>query len=87
MKKVYIHGLGQTSESWDMVFTHLGNSGDNVCPNLPELVQGKEVTYNTLYTAFTMACNAIEEPISLCSLSLGSVLALNYAIEYPEKVK
>ena len=87
MKKVYIHGLGQTSESWDTVFTHLGNIGDNVCPNLADLVHDKELTYNTLYTAFAMACNEIEEPISLCSLSLGSVLALNYAIEYPEKVK
>ena len=87
MKKVYIHGLGQTAESWDMVLTHLGNSGDQVCLNLAELVQDKEVTYHTLYTAFAMVCNAIEEPISLCSLSLGSVLALNYAIEYPEKVE
>ena len=87
MKKIYIHGLGQTSKSWDIVFSHLGTSGDNVCSNLAELVHDKEVTYNTLYTAFAMLCNAMEEPISLCSLSFGRVLALNYAIEYPEKVK
>lgn len=87
MKRVYIHGLGQTSDSWKKVVAQLAPSECSVCPNLAELVKGTEITYQNLYSAFSAMCNAIEEPISLCGLSLGGVLALNYAIEYPTKVK
>lgn len=32
-------------------------------------------------------CDEIEEDLCLCGLSLGGVLALNYAIEHPGKIK
>lgn len=32
-------------------------------------------------------CDKFDEPIDWCGLSLGGVLALNYAIERPDKVK
>ena len=53
--------------------------------NLPDLVHSKEVTYDNLYAAFSDYCNQYDEPIDLCGLSLGGVLALNYAIQYPKK--
>ena len=49
--------------------------------------QRKVATYSALYSAFSEMCNAENEDIILCGLSLGSVLALNYAIDYPKKVK
>ena len=58
-----------------------------MCPNLPDLVHSKEVTYDNLYAAFSDYCNQYDEPIDLCGLSLGGVLALNYAIQYPKKVR
>lgn len=87
MKQIYIHGLGQTSDSWNKVIEQLENVEHNICPDLAELVQGQEITYQNLYDAFSAMCDAVEGDISLCGLSLGGILALNYAIEHSEKVK
>ena len=87
MKQIYIHGLGQTPEGWSKVINSLGSVESKMCLDLAKLVQGRELTYQNLYSAFSVVCDAIEEPISLCGLSLGGVLALNYVIEHPEKVK
>lgn len=39
-----------------------------------------------MYAAFCDFCNGFSEPLNLCGLSLGAVLALNYAIDFPQKV-
>lgn len=87
MKQIYIHGLGQTPESWDTVIMQMNTAEDSICPNLAEMVKGKETSYQNLYSAFAALCNETDEPLVLCGLSLGGVLALNYAIDYPEKVE
>ena len=51
------------------------------------MIKGKVATYSTLYSAFSEMCSEENEDIILCGLSLGGVLALNYAIDYPQKVK
>lgn len=86
MKKIYVHGLGQTPASWDKTILQLGSDSQSICPNLVELVRDEEVNYKNLYRAFVNVCNEIEGAIDLCGLSLGGVLALNYAIDYPQKV-
>lgn len=86
MKQIFVHGLGQTSESWDKTIIHLNNKDHIVCPNLADLVQTGEVSYKRLYLAFAELCNKLGKPIALCGLSLGGVLALNYAIDYPDRV-
>lgn len=86
MKKIFIHGLGQTPASWEKVIENLSTTDECICPNLSDILNGNEVTYENLYMAFSDVCNQIEGTIELCGLSLGSVLALNYAINYPEKV-
>ena len=87
MKQIYVHGLGQTSDSWTKTIDILQTTDYSLCPNLPDLVHSKEVTYDNLYAAFSDYCNQYDEPIDLCGLSLGGVLALNYAIQYPKKVR
>ena len=87
VKQIYVHGLGQTPDSWNKTITQLKADEYSVCPNLAEIVQGNEVTYENLYAAFSDICNKNDEPVELCGLSLGGVLALNYAIEYPKKIK
>ena len=87
MKQIYVHGLGQTPDSWEKTIMQLKAVEYSVCPNLAELSQGNEATYRNLYAAFSSACSKLNEPIDLCGLSLGGVLALNYAVEHPEKVK
>ena len=86
MPAIFVHGLGQTSEAWNEVISRLPNSGQNICPNLPELIWGSEASYQNLYRAFAKFCNAMDGRVDLCGLSLGGVLALNYTIDYPEKV-
>ena len=87
MKQIYLHGLGQNPDSWSKVIEQLEAAEHSKCPDLSELVQGQDTTYQNLYAAFSAMCDEIEEDICLCGLSLGGVLALNYAIEHPEKIK
>lgn len=86
MKRIYVHGLGQTPDSWEKTIACLPAAEDSVCLDLAALARGSEVSYDKLYAAFADACRAHEEPVSLCGLSLGGVLALNYAVEFPERV-
>ena len=87
MKRIYIHGLGQTAHSWDKVIEASDNRDGIVCPDLPGLIGDKEPTYENLYAAFSKMCDAKDEELILCGLSLGGVLALNYAVEHVKKVK
>ena len=87
MKQIYLHGLGQNPDSWSKVIEQLEAAEHSMCPDLSELVQGQDTTYQNLYAAFSAMCDEIEEDLCLCGLSLGGVLALNYAIEHPEKIK
>ena len=49
MKQIYVHGLGQTSDSWTKTIDILQTTDYSLCPNLPDLVHSKEVTYDNLY--------------------------------------
>ena len=86
MRRVFLHGLGQTSEGWREAIVKLQTAKHCICPDLANILQGKEATYQNLYEAVSAICDQTEEQIDLCGLSLGGVLALNYAIERPEKV-
>lgn len=86
MKQIYLHGLGQTPDSWKKTIAQLKTAECSVCPDLAKMLQGKEVTYTNLYNAFAADCDKLNEPLNLCGLSLGGVLALNYAVQHPEKV-
>ena len=50
-------------------------------------MKGQEASYQNLYAAFSRQCQQTAGKVTLCGLSLGAVLALNYAIDHPEKVK
>ena len=82
MKYIYLHGLGQNAASWNKVIGAAKAPELSVCPDLAEMVKGKAATYSSLYSAFSEMCNAENEDIILCGLSLGGVLALNYAIHF-----
>ena len=86
MRQVYIHGLGQTASSWEPVLHLLGAPESSVCPDLAKLVSTEKAIYPALYHAFARLCDGLEEPLMLCGLSLGGVLALHYTVEHPERV-
>ena len=85
--KILIHGSGHKADSWNKVITYMNNDKDILCPNLSEILNGKEASYDNLYSSFVEYCNKIDGKIDLCGLSLGGILALNYAIDYPNKVE
>ena len=84
MENILIHGLGQDEKSWNKVIKELKNI-KVVSPNLFSLVQEK-MNYKNLYRAFSVYCNKNKDKLNLCGLSLGGILALEYAKQYPEKV-
>lgn len=87
MTYVFIHGLGQTSSSWDKVIAHLPTDIQIYRPCLSALVKDKQITYQNLYKAFENECNRMEMPLCLCGISLGAILALQYTLNNPKKVK
>ena len=87
MEYVFIHGLGQNATSWNQTVSYLAKYRHINCPDLSALLHQKEVTYNNLYSSFIKYCERMDKPLHLCGLSLGGILALNYAIDYPEKVE
>lgn len=90
MKKILIHGSGHKANSWNKTLSYIeenGNKNDTVCPDLSSILKGKEASYTNLYSSFIEYCNKIDGRIQLCGLSLGGILALNYAIDFPDKVK
>ncbi len=86
MKYLYLHGLGQKPDSWNRVIKETKVSESSVNLSLTEMLEGKSATYKELYSAFSSECDKENDGIVLCGLSLGAVLALNYAIDHPDKV-
>lgn len=85
MTKILVHGSGHQAESWDKTVAHMKDSGSVLCPNLPSLLQGQEASYGNLYASFSDHCGKLQGKLHLCGLSLGGILALNYALDHPEK--
>lgn len=86
MKHILIHGLGQKASSWNETISYMTGQDTIICPELSLFIKEKDASYSNLYTAFSEYCNNISGPLNLCGLSLGAVLALNYAIDNPKKV-
>lgn len=86
MKYIFLHGMGQNGSSWDKTVSFLSDFCESVCPELSDFFTAGSCHYSELYAAFCDYCNQFSEPINLCGLSLGAVLALNYAIDFPQKV-
>ena len=85
--KIFVHGSGHKATSWEKTISYMTNNEDIVCPNLSSILEGKEASYENLYSSFVKYCNQIDGEIHLCGISLGGILALNYALDFPQKVK
>lgn len=87
MKYLFLHGLGQTASSWDRVLDTLDCGADISHPELSDFLQDGPCSYAALYKAFSAYCGGIAGPVCLCGLSLGGILAMQYAMEHPGKVQ
>ena len=87
MKHILIHGLGQNKSSWKAVDYELKRKGiETTAPNLYSMLDHAEPDYIALFNKFSDYCNAFEGKLNLCGLSLGGILAIDYAKKFPDKV-
>lgn len=83
---IFLHGLGQTAASWDKVFSVL-RIQDPICPDLFSMLEGQDMNYPNLFRQFEKNCNEYHGKVNICGISLGAVIALNYAAEHLQKVQ
>lgn len=87
MRQIFVHGLGQNPASWEKTIENMTVQSDFGCPDLAELLKNEDTNYRNLYAAFSEYCDSFSEPLAICGLSLGGILALHYGIEHPQKVQ
>jgi len=87
MTYILVHGSGHKVTSWNETIAYMESDKEILCPNLSLILNGKQANYTNLYSSFAEYCNKTNGQINLCGLSLGGILALNYALDFPEKVK
>ncbi len=85
MTYIFAHGMGQTGEDWRETLSCMGIANGVECPDLRKITEG-EICYKNLRRGFFGYCNGFTEKINLCGLSLGGMLAIDYAVNFPEKV-
>ena len=85
--KIFVHGSGHKAASWEKTISYITDSEGIVCPNLSSILEGKEASYENLYSSFVKYCSEMDGQIHLCGLSLGGILTLNFALDFPQKVK
>lgn len=84
MKTVLLHGLGQTAQDWKEVVYQLSTSYVE-CPELFSLT-GNEISYSRVLVELERQYSNVTEPIRICGLSLGALLALDFTIRHGNKV-
>lgn len=84
MKTVLLHGLGQTAQDWDAVIQQVSLKEID-SPELFTLPEGN-LTYSAILAGLEKRYEDEKEPFGICGLSLGAMLALDYAIRHKNKV-
>ena len=84
MKTVLLHGLGQTAQDWKEVVQQLSIS-DVDCPELFSSTED-EISYLKILGDLEQRYSEVKEPLRICGLSLGALLAIDFAIRHEEKV-
>ena len=79
---LFLHGLGQTANRWDKTLSALHLPEPVFCPELSHFLE--DGTYEGLYER-VCAYSKPHTDLHLCGLSLGAVLALQYALEHEVK--
>ncbi|MBR0091314.1 MAG: alpha/beta hydrolase [Lachnospiraceae bacterium] len=80
---IFLHGLGQTRREWDDVCKELPKEIHPHCPDLNDFMTDEHHHYERLYQSFESYCDRFDHPVELCGLSLGAVMAINYAVDHP----
>ncbi len=84
MKIVFLHGLGQTSKDWDETIKRSSDL-DADCPELFSLAK-TDMSYPRILKGLERRYADEAEPFRICGISLGAMLALDYAIRHGDQV-
>ena len=84
MKTVFWHGLGQTAQDWNEVINRV-SLPDVDCPELYSVSKGN-ITYSDILAGLEERYMNVTEPFCICGLSLGAILALDYAIRHGDRI-
>ena len=85
MKIIFIHGLGQNKTAFQSTIDAIQPTPQAVCVDFSKF-QNTEVNYSKLYQEVETLCNAEEGKIHIVGLSLGGLLAIDYASKNPHKI-
>lgn len=84
MKTVFLHGLGQTAKDWDETIKRVsGLEAD--CPEVFSLAK-TDMTYSQILKGLERRYADVKGSFRLCGISLGAMLALDYAIRHGDQV-
>ena len=84
MKTILLHGLGQTAQDWKEVVCQLSSSNVE-CPELFSSMEN-EISYPQILGDLERRYSNAKEPLRICGLSLGALLAIDFAIRHGDKV-
>lgn len=84
MKTILLHGLGQTAQDWKEVVCQLSSSNVE-CPELFSSMEN-EISYPQILGDLERRYSNAKEPLRICGLSLGALLAIDFAIRHGNKV-
>lgn len=87
MQYMFLHGLGQDASAWNTTMSYVKADTNYICPDLFSLPNHGRADYSALYHGIEECCESVSGKINLCGLSLGAILAINYAVDHPEKVQ
>lgn len=82
MALVFLHGLGTGPEAWESQLAALGSGRRAIAPRL--LLDGG---FTIEREADRILRELLTEPLDLCGLSLGALVALRMALEEPHRVR
>ncbi|AKK07493.1 alpha/beta fold hydrolase [Corynebacterium testudinoris] len=89
---VFIHGLGDSPDAWNYQVSHLPSGFTGMAIGIPGLRAGEEPSGE--FSLAAAAAGIVAEldhrgvdKLHLCGLSLGAMITLQIAIDYPERVR
>ncbi|HVA53599.1 MAG TPA: alpha/beta hydrolase [Acidimicrobiales bacterium] len=86
---VFVHGLGTGSQAWAPQVTHFGERYQVVTPDLPGFgdTEGEFSFASAENHLATVVDELGSDDVVLVGLSLGALVALHYALRFPDRVK
>lgn len=83
-RTVFLHGLGQTAKDWDETINRVsGLEAD--CPELFSFAK-TDMVYSQILRGLERRYADVKEPFRICGISLGAMLALDYAIRHGKQI-